>query len=914
MPSASERFEAARKRRQNATSRLDDFASRQPFALDDFQLRACRALEAGRSVLVAAPTGSGKTVVGQFAVDLALHAGSRAFYTTPIKALSNQKYAELRDTYGSAKVGLLTGDNAINGDAQVVVMTTEVLRNMIYERSSALTGLGHVVMDEVHYLADRSRGAVWEEVLIQLPLSVSLTALSATVSNAEEFGAWLTAVRGRTEVVVEEHRPVPLFQHVMAGTRLYDLFVEGDNGRTRINPSLVGLAQDAQAEHRRSKRTGYQRRGRRGPRVPMRFEVIGRLQEAELLPAIAFIFSRAGCEAAAEQVAASGLRLTTVAEAEQIRIVAETRCAHLPQSDLALLGFDSWLAMLSRGIAAHHAGMLPTFKEVVEELFQAGLIKCVFATETLALGINMPARSVVLEKLTKWNGETHAEITPGEYTQLTGRAGRRGIDVEGHAVVVWHEGMQPQELAGLAATRTYPLRSSFHPSYNMAVNLVDSLGRHTAREVLETSFAQFQADQAVVGLATALRRDEEAAEGYAEAMTCHLGDFAEYSRLREQLGRREKELAKRSSAAERADITDSLGKLRRGDVIVVPAGRRAGPAVVTDPGVSDEFEPRPQVVTVDRQVRRLSAADFTSPVAPVTRMRVPKGFHPRSASGRRDLALALRERTRDLRIERPRGSGRRRDGAGDAEIAQLRAAIRRHPCHGCEDREIHARWAQRYHRLRREIDSLQRRVDQRTNTIARQFDRVCAVLAELGYLSSSGDDAEVTADGKRLARIYNENDLVAAEAIRQDLWADLDPAQLAAAASALVFTSRNPDDAITPRVPDQRVAQVLRDQARLMAQLKEVEREHRVAFLGSLDPGFARAAYSWVSGRGLPEVLDAVDLAAGDFVRWCKQLADFLDQIGVAAAGTAPAVAETAREAAVQIRRGVVDYNAELSA
>ena len=268
MPSASERFEAARKRRQSATSRLDDFASRQPFALDDFQLRACRALEAGRSVLVAAPTGSGKTVVGQFAVDLALHAGSRAFYTTPIKALSNQKYAELRDTYGSAKVGLLTGDNAINGDAQVVVMTTEVLRNMIYERSSALTGLGHVVMDEVHYLADRSRGAVWEEVLIQLPLSVSLTALSATVSNAEEFGAWLTAVRGRTEVVVEEHRPVPLFQHVMAGTRLYDLFVEGDNGRTRINPSLVGLAQDAQAEHRRSKRTGYQRRGRRGPRVP----------------------------------------------------------------------------------------------------------------------------------------------------------------------------------------------------------------------------------------------------------------------------------------------------------------------------------------------------------------------------------------------------------------------------------------------------------------------------------------------------------------------------------------------------------------------------------------------------------------------------------------------------------------------
>ncbi len=913
MPSASERFEAARRRREGTTSLRATFAAAQPFTLDDFQLRACAALESGRSVLVAAPTGSGKTIVGEFAVFLALQSGSRAFYTTPIKALSNQKYTELSRTYGASRVGLLTGDNAINGDAPVVVMTTEVLRNMLYEHSTALVGLGHVVMDEVHYLADRARGAVWEEVLIQLPPSVAVTALSATVSNAEEFGEWLSAVRGSTEVMVEEHRPVPLFQQVMAGGRLYDLFVEGDHGQPRINPTVQALSQDAQAEFRRRKRQGYQRRGRRGPRVPMRYEVIERLAEDELLPAITFIFSRAGCEAAAEQVAASGLRLTSAAEAEHIRIVAETRCAHLPQSDLALLGFASWVAMLTRGIAAHHAGMLPTFKEVVEELFQSGLIKCVFATETLALGINMPARSVVLEKLTKWNGETHAEITPGEYTQLTGRAGRRGIDVEGHAVVVWHEGLEPQALAGLAATRTYPLRSSFHPSYNMAVNLVDSLGRHTAREVLETSFAQFQADQAVVGLATSLRRNEEAAQGYAEAMTCHLGDFVEYSGLREQLSRREKELAKRSSAAEREEVSQSLTRLRRGDVIVVPAGRRAGPAVVVDPGVSEEFEPRPQVVTVDRQVRRLSAADFQAPVEAITRMRVPKGFHPRSASGRRDLALALRDRTQGMAINRPRGSHRQRGGANDSHIAQLRAEIRQHPCHGCEDREIHARWAQRYHRLTREIESLQRRVEQRTNSIARQFDRVCAVLAELGYLTDSGDDAAVTADGKRLARIYNDNDLVAAEAIRQGVWDGLNPAQLAAVASALVFQSRTPEDAIAPRVPDQRVQRVLRDQTALMARLKEVERDHRVAFLGTLDAGFARAAHAWVSGRPLPEVLDAVDLAAGDFVRWCKQLADFLDQVSVAAHGADSDLSDTAHAAAAAIRRGVVDYTAEVT-
>ncbi|MDQ1248578.1 MAG: ATP-dependent helicase HelY, partial [Actinomycetota bacterium] len=793
------------------------------------------------------------------------------------------------------------------------VMTTEVLRNMIYERSSALTGLGHVVMDEVHYLADRSRGAVWEEVLIQLPPSVAVTALSATVSNAEEFGDWLTAVRGQTAVVVEEHRPVPLFQHVMAGSKLHDLFVAGDTdraGRPRINPTVQALAEDDHTAARLGRRRGYQRRGTRGPRVPSRAEVIERLQRADLLPAITFIFSRAGCEAAAEQVALSGLRLTTPAEADEIRIVAETRCAHLPDQDLALLGFASWVGMLSRGIAAHHAGMLPVFKEVVEELFQRGLIKAVFATETLALGINMPARSVVLEKLSKWNGETHADITPGEYTQLTGRAGRRGIDVEGHAVVVWHEGLQPQALAGLASTRTYPLRSSFHPSYNMAVNLVDHLGRHTAREVLETSFAQFQADQAVVGLATTLRRQEEAAEGYREAMTCHLGDFVEYSALRGQLGQREKELARRNSAAERDRIATSLGALRRGDVIVVPAGRRSGPAVVVDVDTTDEAEPRPQVVTVDRQLRRLGPGDFPAPVSAVTTMKVPRAFHPRSAASRRDLALALREKTRGLQLTRPRGR-RGSEAATDAQITELRAQLRRHPCHGCQEREVHARWAQRYHRLQRENRSLRNKVDQRTNSIARQFDHVCGVLADLGYLTSSGDDAAVTPDGKRLARLYNDNDLVAAEAIRSGLWDGLTPPQLAAAASALVFSNRSGDEPITPRIPDQQVMRTLREQAILMARLKELEREHRVAFLGDLDPGFAAAARAWVAGSPLPEVLDQVDLAAGDFVRWCKQLADFLDQVAVAA-GHDSSVADNARAASAAIRRGVVDTPGEV--
>ena len=439
--------------------------------------------------------------------------------------------------YGADEVGLLTGDNSINGEAPVVVMTTEVLRNMLYAGSSTLSGLGFVVMDEVHYLADRFRGAVWEEVIIHLPESVALVSLSATVSNAEEFGEWLATVRGDTAVIVEERRPVPLYQHVLVGRRMYDLFAdEGPSAAGSpdavVNPELMRVARDdwrrGRTYDRRSprgrggsrNRAGARGQGPRGPSLPSRFDVVDRLDSQGLLPAIVFIFSRVGCDAAVTQCLNANLRLTSPEERDAITTFVEDRCAAIPDEDLHVLGYHDFLDGLSRGVAAHHAGMLPTFKECVEQLFAAGMCKVVFATETLALGINMPARSVVIEKLSKWNGETHADITPGEYTQLTGRAGRRGIDVEGHGVVLWQPGFDPKAVAGLASTRTYPLRSSFRPSYNMAVNLVHQVGRATARELLESSFAQFQADKAVVGLARQLRKAEEALEGYAEAATC----------------------------------------------------------------------------------------------------------------------------------------------------------------------------------------------------------------------------------------------------------------------------------------------------------------------------------------------------------------------------------------------------------
>ncbi len=889
--SPAQRYAAFRGRPAGLTA----FQSLYDFTFDEFQVEACTALSKGRGVLVAAPTGSGKTVVGEFAVHLALASGRKCFYTTPIKALSNQKYADLVRRYGPDSVGLLTGDNSVNGEAPVVVMTTEVLRNMLYAGSGTLAGLGYVVLDEVHYLADRFRGAVWEEVIIHLPGSVQVVALSATVSNAEEFGEWLDQVRGGTAVIVDEHRPVPLWQHMLAGGRLYDLFT-GTDGENRVNPELIRIAQ--RDEWAARKAPGRPDRGGRRPRrfrVPARPEVIERLDRGGLLPAITFIFSRAGCDAAAAQCVAAGLRLTTPEESAEIAELAERQAADIPDADLRAIGYGEWLAGLQRGIAAHHAGLLPTFKEVVEELFEAGLIRAVFATETLALGINMPARTVVIERLDKWNGETHANLTPGEYTQLTGRAGRRGIDVEGHAVVAWQPGVDPVAVAGLAGTRTYQLTSSFRPSYNMAVNLTGQFGRARAAALLESSFAQFQADRAVAGLARQVRRGREELDRIAAGMSCDRGDAAGYARIRVELSEREGRLARQRSAARRADTARSLETLRRGDVIQVTAGRRAGTAVV--------LEQRPAgiliVLTAGRQVRRLSAADFRGPVQPVDRIRVPAWFSERSPKHRRDLSVTVRDRLAGRDLGRPRPE----KDEEDAELASLRRRLREHPCHGCPDREQHVRQAERYRRQLREVEGLERRVAGRTHVIARTFERVCAVLDRLGYLHED----TVTADGRRLGGLYTELDLVAAECLRRGLWDGLAAPELAACVSALSFESRQADDASPPRLPPGPVREALTSMVRVWGELDQLETDHGLSFLREPDLGFAWTAYRWARGHALQDVLDDDPaLAPGDFVRCVKQVIDLLDQVAVA---SGESVGAAARSAAGAMRRGVVAYS-----
>ncbi|CRK51083.1 putative helicase HelY [Rhodococcus sp. RD6.2] len=893
---------------------LDLFTAQLSFPLDGFQVEACRALESGHGVLVCAPTGAGKTVIGEFAVHLALVSGRKCFYTTPIKALSNQKYADLVERYGKNSVGLLTGDVSINSDAPVVVMTTEVLRNMLYANSPTLRGLSHVVMDEVHYLADRFRGAVWEEVILHLPDDVRLVSLSATVSNAEEFGAWMETVRGDTEIVVDEVRPIPLWQHMMVGRRLFDLFdttaQDADpEARLVIDRDLVRYLKQRLALDRHE---SWQPRGRgrgsapsSGSRPLPRPEVIARLDDEGLLPAITFIFSRAGCDAAVAQCLRSKLRLTTEEQAGEIAAIIDKHTGALPKHDLSVLGYWEWREGLERGIAGHHAGMLPAFRHTVEELFVKGLVRAVFATETLALGINMPARTVVLERLVKFNGETHAELTPGEYTQLTGRAGRRGIDVEGHAVVLWQPGVEATEVAGLASTRTFPLRSSFRPSYNMSINLIDRMGASDARALLERSFAQFQADRSVVGMVRSIEKDEKALAELREQLGGADSEFFEYAQLRERVRNRERQLERQGRTDRRGEAVEALTALRRGDVIGIPTGRRTGLAVVLEPD-HDRIDPRPLVLTEDKWAGRISAADFPTPAKALGTMRLPRHVQHRTARTRRDLASALRS----TGIVAPtRYSKRKSPAASDRELATLRRALRDHPGHTAPDRERLSRIGERYNRLAREIDSKRQKVAATTNSLARTFDRILRLLAERGYTDADGG---VTENGHRLMRLYSESDLLVAECLRHGTWKGLAPAELAGVVSALVFESRQ-DAATADRGPTAPLQRALGETVRLWSALRTDEVGHKLPLTREPDFGFVTAIHMWARGEPLVDTLLAAGdrgqaLSAGDFVRWCRQVIDLLDQVHQTAPD--PEVRSAAAKAVGAIRRGVVAVDA----
>lgn len=941
---------------------LEEFSAALSHPLDEFQIAGCQAVEEGHGVLVCAPTGAGKTIVGEFAVSLALSQGTKCFYTTPIKALSNQKYHDLVEEHGEQAVGLLTGDVSINGGADIVVMTTEVLRNMIYADSSALDRLTHVVMDEIHFLADASRGAVWEEVILNLDESVSIIGLSATVSNSEEFGDWLSTVRGDTKIIVSEHRPVPLDQWMLLWRRIFPLFEPGTDGR--VNSELErkiarlesgsnddgrddyksGKGFRARAGHRggddrnghggRDDRRGGQRGGHHGgrsgnQRPQDRYRPLGRpevlkiLQGQNMLPAITFIFSRAGCDGALYQCLRSKMSLTTPEEAEEIKAIVDAGVEGIPEEDLQVLNFRQWRQALSRGFAAHHAGMLPAFRHIVEDLFVQGLVRAVFATETLALGINMPARTVVLEKLIKFNGEAHVDLTPGQYTQLTGRAGRRGIDTIGNAVVMWAPAMDPRQVAGLASTRTYPLISTFEPGYNMAINLLGMLGYQDSLRLLEKSFAQFQADGSVVEESREIERAEHRVRDLRSQLDELIGILAppapddddaadmllEYIDLRRELTEEERKSKENKSKERNKEVVAVLGKLQIGDVIAIAGKRQPTLAVVATPA-NQTSDPRPWVTTETGWSGRIDASGIDNPPIVMGHMKLPRHV---TKSPRRS-AKFVQDQFRRQHFDRPKRMKAKPRSRPNPQVGMLRDAIRLHPVHEwpATDREQLAGLAQKLARRERDLKKLTSTVERATDTLGKTFERIVDLLAQMDYVSFEGLGEDrtpvITDEGERLALIHNECDLLVAQCLKRGIWDDLDPAELAGVVSMCSFENRK-ETGGSPEAATDRMAEAMNATYRIHAELTADEQLHKLPLTRQPEPGFSLALHQWAAGAPLGYCMSAAaesgaELTPGDFVRCCRQAVDLLQQ--VAKTGYSDEIKANARRAVDAIQRGVV--------
>ena len=851
----------------------DQLLARYRFAIDDFQLSALDALDRGDSVLVAAPTGSGKTLVAEYAIEAARRQGQRAFYTAPIKALSNQKFNDLVDHYGKSDVGLLTGDNSINSNAPILVMTTEVLRNMIYARSDALDRLGVVVLDEVHFLQDAYRGPVWEEVIIHLDPKVQLVCLSATVSNATEVTDWLSTVRGNTVPVVEEKRPVELINHFVVGdeatheVKMFDTIIDGAPN------SEVSRLEATSSQHNRYVGGKGNRKSRRldSPRkknrlfTPNRVEMVDLLQSHDFLPAIIFIFSRNQCDEAAEACLRAGIRLTNQSQRSEIAEIIDSRVEMFSDDDLAALNFSKFANQLEAGIGSHHAGLVPAFKEIVEECFIRGLVRLVFATETLAVGLNMPARAVVIEKITKFTGEHHQPLKASEYTQLTGRAGRRGIDSVGHALVLWNQFVNFDQVAGLALSRSFRLTSAFRPTYNMAANLIQTHSRNEAHHLLNLSFAQFQSGRDVVEIQARIQRRSVERDRLRVQSQSQFGDIDEYRQI--------------TAAVPDATVIESaLKSLELGDMINLPRQDTKAAIVATAQRASGT---KLTLITSNRAVVNLMLGDFDRVPEKIGFVKLPDSYARTSPRFIKEVALRV-QRTK------PKAGSRKNRPFGEND----------HPV--AQDPELKRKLiaAKSADRIGRELKVMQDKIAKSAQSVSARFDDLVDLMERRGYVS----DWQLTDQGRSLSRIFHELDLVIAESLNLGFFDEMTPPELASLLSVFVFEFRRAEEPPKPQVPKS-LQSKWRQIESLSKRIASDEQNSGLVPHRELDAGLMEVTFEWAHGSELIDILSD-DLTAGDFVRTMKQLIDLLRQIALVAPNET--TSKCAESAANLLLRGVV--------
>ncbi|MBF2026528.1 MAG: RNA helicase [Oscillatoriales cyanobacterium C42_A2020_001] len=843
-----------------------------PFQLDEFQKRAIAALEAGQSVVVCAPTGSGKTLIGEYAIYRALARDRRVFYTTPLKALSNQKLRDFREIFGSEQVGLLTGDVSINRDAPILVMTTEIFRNMLYgtpigEVGTSMVDVEAVVLDECHYMNDRQRGTVWEESIIYCPPEIQLVALSATVDNSDQLTDWIHQVHGPTQLIYSDFRPVPLRFHYCTPKGLFPLL---DDGQKRINPRL--------------KPKGGQggRVGKKSPRQesPNLAYVLSQLQQRDMLPAIYFIFSRRGCDQAVTNV--GDVSLVNQSEAAKLKEQIDDFLERNPEATRA-----GQVEPLYHGIAAHHAGLLPAWKGLVEELFQQGLIKVVFATETLAAGINMPARTTVISSLSKRTDLGHRLLNASEFLQMAGRAGRRGMDVLGHVVTVQTPFEGAREAAYLATAGADPLVSQFTPSYGMVLNLLQTHTLEEAQELIERSFGQY--------LATLYLRPQQEAIAHLEAELAQLQAqiesvdwdlLAQYEKLQERLKEERRLLKILQSQADDVRMQDMAMSLAfsvagtilslKGQYVQVPEPISA--VLVTKTAGAGQFpylvclgqDNRWYVATVsdvvDLQVEipRIAAVDNLTPPAemPLKPGQSRKGNETTSAIAQRIPAPSpLAESAPEVHTQQQR-------------MQEVEAQIQNHPVHRWGNRGTILKRQKRIQSIHTELQDRREKLDRQSHRYWEAFLDLIDILRSFGCLK----ELVPTELGQVTAAIRGDNELWLGLALTSGEFDDLEPHHFAAACAALVTEVSRPDSWTRYDLPSP-VEEALGGLRGIRHSLFKLQRRYQVVLPIWLEYDFVGLVEQWGLGSDWVTLCENTSLDEGDIVRILRRTLDFLSQI-----------------------------------
>jgi superfamily II RNA helicase len=844
-----------------------------PFQLDQFQKDAIASLNAGSSVVVCAPTGSGKTLVGEYAIYRALSRGKRVFYTTPLKALSNQKLRDFREKFGFDHVGLLTGDASINRDAPILVMTTEIFRNMLYgtpigQIGISLVDVEAVVLDECHYMNDRQRGTVWEESIIYCPRGVQLVALSATVANSDELTDWLNQVHGPTDLIYSDHRPVPLEFHFGNIKGLFPLL---NDDKTQINHRLL-----------RKKKKGDKEKSKAHVKAeaPSIIQVLSQLQERDMLPAIYFIFSRRGCDKSVADV--GDFRLVNNEEAQQLRRQIDEFLTRNPEA-----GRSGQIAPLYRGIAAHHAGILPAWKVLVEELFQQGLIKVVFATETLAAGINMPARTTVISTLSKRTDTGHRLLNASEFLQMAGRAGRRGMDERGHVVTLQTPFEGAKEAAYLATSKADPLVSQFTPSYGMVLNLLQTHTLEQARELIERSFGQYLATlhlrpqyEYVAHLQTQL------AQLQAQIAAIDEGELAVYEKLRQRL-RVERQLLKTLQEQAQDARQEELGMMLdfavSGTLLSLKSKNFTMPAPITAVlvGKTPASAQTCYLVCLGRDNRWYvtTAADVMDLYAELPRIEVPDQLLPPPEMPlKRGQSLPGNEETAAIAQQIPDPTEAAYMAPEVAEqlsrVVAVQEQLEAHPLHQSGNASNIFKRRTQVGELEAEIQQMQAQVDQQSQRNWEEFLNLIEILQHFECL----DNLVPTRLGRIAAAIRGENELWLGLVFASGELDNLDPQHLAAAIAALVTETPRPDSMVRFDLSEE----VLEGLSRLRGirrKMFQYQRRYNVTLPIWLEFELIALVEQWALGMEWVELCENTSLDEGDVVRILRRTLDLLSQI-----------------------------------